>query len=248
MLRFKLDAAGHAALDAGTRSHYRQDGDAFVLDTDGVSSDDIKGLKSGLDKERAAARAAAKLQEAFGEIDPKDVPDLAEINRLIASQPDAVAARARLREVFPDEIARTKAELRDLQAKIAKGEQARALTDAVVAAKGHPPLVEAYINANAKIDAKGVVKTNEGETFATIAEYLLHLTKIIPGGFAGSGGAGGVDLRARPASGIPGTLGRGAAPGGGAPKAPTSRSKMTIAEKANYTRLHGTEGLMKIPP
>jgi hypothetical protein len=70
-LKAKLSADEHAALDPSLKAFYKQSGDGFLLDAEGV--EDVTGLKSALDKERSNRRSESEalrlLQDRVKDLD-----------------------------------------------------------------------------------------------------------------------------------------------------------------------------------
>lgn len=67
-----IDATTHSSLPDALKSEYIQSGDSYRLDVtavNGVGLEDVSGLKSALEKERAAAREALAKVKAFDGLD-----------------------------------------------------------------------------------------------------------------------------------------------------------------------------------
>jgi len=209
----------------------------------------VKGLLVGIDRERQNARetgrVAATLKERLGSMTDKDLSELADLHKIIAGQPDAAAAKAKLKELFPDQAARDRAEIARLNKKLADNAINDMIANAITAANGNPRLLRPWLDSVATVSRTGKVTLKEDPTvsFDTLSDFLVSYgMKQVPGAFAAqySGNSGGFRHGARGGSNAP-------AGNGGGPAAPKSRSRMSIQEKAAYVRANGTDKFMELP-
>jgi hypothetical protein len=108
-LKAKLTADEFKAINAALQEHYKQEGDAYVLDADVVG--DVSKLSKALESERGASgtlkQEIAKLKDQFKDLDPekaraalsklqeledKKLLDAGEIDKLIAAKTERMQA------------------------------------------------------------------------------------------------------------------------------------------------------------
>ena len=67
-LQFKLDAESFETLDEGLKENYKQEGNVYLLDVDGIDNSDVSGLKAKveqlLSEKKETVRKAAEQAEA----------------------------------------------------------------------------------------------------------------------------------------------------------------------------------------
>lgn len=175
-LKAKLTADEAQALPEATRSFYRQAGDGFVLDAEGV--EDVSGLKTALDKERDARRAAEKAAKdaaaRFGDIDPEKarealqrLHDLEDKNMLAAGQVDEVVAKRteRMRADYEAQMKRFGSDLETERAE--KSKLSGRLSEVLIDSGLREAAVKAGVKSTALIDlqlrGRNVWKLKDGQ-------------------------------------------------------------------------------------
>lgn len=239
------------------------------------SPDQVKGLKSALQKERenvgAAKSEAQKIREMLGDMTPEQIAELRQ------KQAEAAEAEARKagewdklkgqmvtqhEKALADKDARITALQAALNAQLVDAEALRVLADE----KGNSTLLMPHIQrftrvvevngkhtvqvideqGNPRVDAKG-----EPLTITALVKEM-RTKEVFAGAFAGSGASGGganPNNNGSGGSGSGGGDGGGGGSGGGGGAAPgnLARSKMSVAEKAAYIAKNGSEAFLKLP-
>lgn len=261
-------------LDESLHDNYvKQDDGTYILAAlqGMVSADkveDVGGLKSALEKERAAARESGKkfktLSEKFANIDPDKYQEML----------DAEAAHAEAEATKKGEWEKLKGQmnekhLEDLAAKdkvIAslRNELERHLVDAAVVsaisgADGNVELLRPHVKQMVKlieqengefapqvVDAAGTRRVNGSGDPLTIKDLVSEMRDqdVYAGAFKGSGQSGS---DSQPQAGGEGNI---AANGGGNPTIPKdglNRSQMDTKQKVAYIKEHGNEAFQNLP-
>lgn len=194
----------------GLRSMYKPDGDAFVLDVDGI--EDNSGLKSALEKERTNARDAVKQAAAWKALGK--TPE--EIQALVEAQ--AQAERDKLTKAGEwDKLAKQMTDAHALeitkQGETAKGYRAQlerhlvdaAAVSALAAAKGNAELLLPHVKARTKVveengefvlrvvDAKGDPRVNTKGEFLSMSDLVGEMrgSDVYAPAFLAPGASGG---------------------------------------------------------
>lgn len=233
-MKFKI--AKLEEVPEAVRSLYRQEGDVFVLDVDGVVP------KERLDEFRTNNIELSKQLEKLKDIDPAKYRELIELDRRVKEKQLIEAGKVEEVVTMRVEQMRTdfETEKADLTGKLAKanktletlmidnvardkaikaGVMPTAVDDVVLRAK----LVYTYENGAAvPKDSEGkVIYGKDGKTAMTMEEWVVGLRKTAPHLFHGSSGTG-------------------AGGGGGRPGLDTS--KLTPAQKISLGLAAATQG------
>lgn len=261
-------------LDEALHDNYiKQDDGTFILAAlEGMVSadkvEDVSGLKSALEKERASSREATK---KFKSLQEKTAGfDQGKYDELIAAEAEHVEAEATKK----GEWDKLKGQMlgkhtEDLAAKdkvIAslRGELERHLVDAAVVsaisgADGNVELLRPHVKAQVKlveqengefapqvVDAAGSLRINGSGEPLTIKDLVGEMRgqDVYAGAFKGTGQSGNDSLAAM------GGEGNAAASGGGNPTIPKegqNRSQMDTKAKVAYINAHGNEAFQNLP-
>lgn len=192
------------------RSLYVQEGDKFKLDVSGI--EDTSGLKSALQKEREAARTAAKQASAWASLGktPEEIQELLEAQRKAEEDKAAKGGeweklKAQMQEHHTSELSKKDQLLKAKDAAIERflvGEQA---VSAISELKGSSFLLLPHVKASVKvvdddgeyvvrvIDAQGNPRVNAKGDFLTIKDLVSEMRQSEEFGraFEASGTTGG---------------------------------------------------------
>jgi hypothetical protein len=261
-------------LDESLHDNYvKQDDGTYVLAAlkDMVPKDkveDVGGLKSALEKERAAAREASKkfkaLQESTAGID-KD-----KYNELVAKEAEHAEAeaerkgewdklKAQMLEKHKEELAAKDKEIARLTGNLEKHLVDAEVVNAISKADGNVELLRPHVKAMVKlvqsesgefapqvVDATGSLRVNGSGDPLTIKDLVSEMRDqdVYAGAFKGSGQSGS---DSQPQAGGEGNI---AANGGGNPTIPKdgiNRSQMDTKQKVAYIKEHGNEAFQNLP-
>jgi hypothetical protein len=265
-LKFKIDNEAFEKLDDTLKSMYSEKDGDYVLDVDGVESEEnIKGLKSALEKEREAKREYERklkqTQDANAGID-KD-----KYEKLLAKEREAEEAAAlkageyeKLKEQIvtqhKQEMDAMRAEVQRRDRKIEELTIDSAVTSEVSKAGGNVELLKPHVKGQLKLDSdtlEMVVLDSDGKTPkvdangnpAKLDTLISEMRKsdTFASAFKATDQSGG---GSEPNDGSNGS-GSGT---GGTPKLTTEglkRSTMTDRQKIDFQNAHGLDALLDLP-
>jgi hypothetical protein len=238
----------------GAREHYKKGDDGkFRLDGEGFEfTENVQGLKSALEKERAAVKDLKAKDERFKDIDPDKAREALEELQKIQDKKLIDAGKiddllnertTRMKDDFEKQIGDLRNENGTLKSSLNKV----LIDDRLRAAAGKANVRTTAVDdvllrgrAVFRLNENGVVTAYDGDkviygkdaaTPISIEDWLGELSWKAPHLFEASAGGGA-------SSGS----------GGGKPDATKKkRSEMTLLEKAKYIGEHGQEAYLKLP-
>jgi hypothetical protein len=271
-LATKLDSL--EGLDESLHDNYEKQEDGtyllaalkgFIAEAD---VENVDGLKSALDKERASVRDAAKkfknLQEKFAGV------DLEKYESLLAAAADHEEAEAtkkgewdklkvQMVDKHNEDLAKKDSQIGRLKKELERHLVDAAVTGAISTAEGNVQVLKPHVKALVTlveqdsgefapqvVDASGSPRVNGSGDPLSITDLVSEMRgqEVFAGCFKGSGQSGSDSLP------LGGGEGSGDAGGGGIPTIPKEglvRSSMTTREKVDFVRAHGDEAFQSLP-
>jgi len=175
-LKAKITADDYGTLPDGAKTFYKQAGEGYVLDAEGV--EDVSGLKGALEKERESRRQAEKaakdLAAKFGDMDPEDAKkalaklhEMEDKNLLDAGKVDELVQK-RTERMRLDHEAQVKKFSQELEAeRTEKGKLATRLSEVLIDSGLREAAVKAGVKSTALIDlqlrGRGIWKLKDGQ-------------------------------------------------------------------------------------
>jgi len=226
--------------------------------------EDVSGLKSALQKEREAARTAARrareLEDQFGGFDPEELNTLRTEKAKADEDRKVKAGEWELLKKQMNE--KQAAELESRDAKISKLKKAyddqlieSEVVTAISAAKGNAMLLKPHVSKNVKVvqdentgafnvqvvDDAGNPRVDGNGKFLKVSDYVNEMREndIFAGAFIGTQSSGG----ATPPGG---GKGEGGGKKGGIPS-DLKRSTMTARQKIDFIREHSDAEYQNLP-
>ncbi|MCI7403966.1 MAG: hypothetical protein MSS85_07760 [Pyramidobacter sp.] len=240
-LKLKLAKAEWDGLDEGIKKLYKQSGDDYVLDAEGIENTD--GLKSALNKERDNVKKLEQMLKAWNATGkkPEEISEL--LKKVEEDEQKRLEEQGEYKEMIRKVNEANEKEKKALLDQIAKykAEKERnmidqAATKAIAEAKGKIKLLLPLVKLSAKVveengtesvrmlDANGTPKVNAKGEFMTVAEWVEELKKD-------------EDYQsAFEASGNSGSGGKGSGNSGGGFKNPFAKETLNYTEQARLFR------------
>ncbi len=240
-LKFVVDSLD--SIEETVRPLYKQDGDKFRLDLDGYEPPD--GLKSALEKERKAAKEAAKQASQWASLGK--TPE--EIQALLEAQQRAEEEKAtkggefeklkqQMLEKHNSDLAKKDERITTLTKSLERRLVDADATAAIAAQKGVPALLLPHVRAAVKVveedgefkalvvDSQGNPRVNGKGEFLSIADLVSEMRQsdIYGRAFEASGASGGGSTPSNPGS-----------------KPSKKASEMSPAEKAEFIGANGIQ-------
>jgi len=266
-LKYKIDPEAFEQLDDAVKSMYSENDGSYVLDVEGVESEEnIKGLKSALDKEREAKRdyerKLKQVQDANSGIDKEKYEALLEKER---EAEEAAALKAgefdKLKEQMvkqqQEALAAKEAEITRRDRKIEELTIDAAVTSEIAKAGGNVDLLRPHVKSRLRLDSdtlEMVVLDGDGKTPKVDGDGNPARLETLVGEMRKSDTFAGAFKATEQSGGgsEPGTGGSGEGGGGkgGTPKLNTEglkRSTMTDRQKVDFQKTHGLDALLDLP-
>lgn len=242
-------------LDASVAALYVKSGEEFVLDVDG-GLDDVEGLKTALNKERALRQTAESevtstkaAMEKFKDIDPARYNELAAMEEDLRTKGKGwEKMKEQLNAAHQAELAKRDERINSLSGTLENELISSAAAAEIEKAGGSALLLLPHVKSRAKLveengkhhvrlfDEKGDPLIDNQGAYMTLSGFVSQMKTMEGYGtaFKSSGASGG---GANPAAGNNG----GGAPGG------LDRAKMTSEQKNAYMDKHGVDAYNKLP-
>lgn len=266
-LKFKIDSEAFEKLDDALKTMYAEKDGDYILDVDGVEPEEnIKGLKSALEKEREAKRdferKLKQTKDANAGIDKDKYNELLEKER---EAEEAAALKAGEYEKLKEQmvaqhreaLAAREAEIQRRDRKIEELTIDSAVTSEVAKAGGNVDLLRPHVKNQLKLDPDTldmIVLDTDGRTPKVDADGNPAKLQTLIGEMRKSDTFASA-FKATDQSGggsEPGTDGSNGSAGGtgGKPKLATEglkRSTMTDRQKIDFQNAHGLDALLDLP-
>jgi hypothetical protein len=175
MLKAKVTADEYGKLDAAVKSHYTEKDGSWILvvePVDGVALEDVTGLRSSLERERAKSKDMKSKLDAFGDVAPEAAADaIKKVGEMAGWTPEQKVKEQielqtkQVAEKWQAEVAKREGMIRDLTGQLEENLITAQATGAIAKAKGRLRLLLPHVKAATKL-----VKNDQGKLVARVID------------------------------------------------------------------------------